>query len=155
MSHRTGPESPQYAMSCNRRFTLAAFGASLIWAAPARAAVRVSFADIMSEDGEFTGKAQGAAGQDVEIRGYMAPPLKSEINFFVLTKLPAAVCPFCDSEAAWPNDIVLVQMARPIHAISYDLLIRVTGVLELGVATDPATGFVSKVRVRDATYAKA
>jgi hypothetical protein len=80
--------------------------------------------------------------------------LKPEINFFVLTALPAAVCPFCDSEAAWPNDIVLVQTARPIHAISYDQLIRVTGVLEIGVSTDPTTGFVSRVRVRDARYVK-
>lgn len=89
------------------------------------------------------------------MRGYMAPPLKSEINFFVLTKTPAAICPFCDSAAAWPNDIVMVQTARPVRAVDYDLLIRVVGFLEIGEATDAATGFVSRVRVRDAAFKKA
>ena len=89
------------------------------------------------------------------MRGYMAPPLKSEINFFILTKLPAAVCPFCDSAAAWPDDIVLVQMARPIRAIDYDTLIRVTGTLETGEAADETTGFVSLVRLRNSRYVKA
>jgi hypothetical protein len=121
---------------------------------PARAATRLAFADLLRPDGEFTEIARRAAGGDVEMRGYMAPPLKSEINFFVLTKLPAAVCPFCDSAAAWPDDIVLVEMARPVHAIDYDRLIRVAGVLDLGEQTDAATGFVSRVRVRDARYSK-
>jgi hypothetical protein len=130
-------------------------GVGIVGATAARAATRISFADIISEDGVFTDRAQSIAGQEIEIRGYMAPPLKPEIRFFVLTKLPAAVCPFCDAAAAWPNDIVLVQMARPIHAVDYDLLLRVTGTLDLGVETDETTGFVSKVRVTSARYVKA
>ncbi len=161
MIRRPGLEPPpRFRTTLNRRAVAKSLGglslgAGFLGVAPARAAARISFADIIDQDGEFGDKAAGEAGQQIEIRGYMAPPLKSEINFFVLTRLPAAICPFCDSAAAWPNDILLVQMARPIHAISFDLLIRVTGVLELGVATDDATGFVSKVRVRDAVYAKA
>jgi hypothetical protein len=156
MTSYVGPEAPiSRTRPLSRRAVAAGLGFVVAGAAPARAAPRVGFADIIGEDGDFTSKARSVAGQQIEIRGYMAPPLKPEINFFVLTKLPAAVCPFCDSAAAWPNDIVLVQMARPIHAINYDLLIRVTGTLELGVDTDEATGFVSKVRVRDAVYAKA
>lgn len=139
-----------------RRGALATIaGLGLVAASSARAATRISFADIISEDGEFADRARSVAGQEVEIRGYMAPPLKPEIKFFVLTKLPSAVCPFCDAAAAWPNDIVLVQMARPIHAVDYDLLLRVTGTLEIGVETDETTGFVSKVRIRDAKYVKA
>ena len=136
-----------------RRATLAALAFGLIRAPGVHAApLRIGFADILTKDGDFTPTAQQAAGHEIEIRGYMAPPLKPEINFFVLTKLPAAVCPFCDAAAAWPDDIVLVQMARPIRAINYDVLIRVTGFLDLGVQTDAATGFVSRVRVRDARY---
>ena len=122
--------------------------------APARAATRLVFSDLLRPDGEFSETATRLAGQEVEMRGYMAPPLKSEINFFVLTKTPSAVCPFCDSAAAWPDDIVLVEMARPVRAIDYDRLIRVTGVLDIGERTDAATGFVSRVRVRDARYGK-
>jgi hypothetical protein len=148
----TGRPSVDYGYTRRRFVGAAIFG--LLATTSARAAPRVYFAELLTDGGDFTEKARGVAGAEIEMRGYMAPPLKPEINFFVLTALPAAVCPFCDSEAAWPNDIVLVQTARPIHAISYDQLIRVTGVLEIGVSTDPTTGFVSRVRVRDARYVK-
>lgn len=143
------------AAPIRRRGFLGALGAGLLWPPRASAATRLTFGEILRDDSGFTDKARALAGQDVEIRGYMAPPLKPEINFFILTALPAAVCPFCDSEASWPDDIVLVQLVRPVHAISYDMLIRATGVLDIGAATDPATGFVSRVRVRDARYVKA
>ena len=136
---------------CDRRAFVV--GLASLAAAPARAALRLDFSELLSSGG-FTDKARANAGEEVEMRGFMAPPLKPEINFFILTKLPAAVCPFCDSAAAWPDDIVLVQMARPIRAINYDVGIRVTGVLEIGEKTDPATGFVSLVRLRDARYVK-
>ena len=141
-------------MSFTRRRLLPVALALCLPGAPVRAATRLVFSDLLRPDGEFSEAATRLAGQEIEMRGYMAPPLKSEINFFVLTKTPAAVCPFCDSAAAWPDDIVLVEMARPIRAIDYDKLIRVTGALDLGTRTDAATGFVSRVRVRDARYAK-
>ncbi len=146
------PAAPRAGL--DRRVLLVALAAFLP-ARAVRAATRVAFSELLREDGEFTEAAKRNAGQEVEMRGYMAPPLKSEINFFVLTKTPAAVCPFCDSAAAWPDDIVLVEMSRPIHAIDYDRLIRVTGVLDIGERADAATGFVSRVRVRDARYVKA
>jgi hypothetical protein len=90
----------------------------------------------------------------VEMRGYMAPPLKPEIDFFVLTSLPTAICPFCDAAASWPDDIVLVHLSRPVRALAYDRLLDVSGTLEIGIDTDAATGFVSLVRLRDAKYAK-
>ena len=114
--------------------------------------MRLDFTDIVAASGGFTDKATRSAGAEVEMRGFMAPPLKPEINFFILTKLPQAVCPFCDTAAAWPDDIVLVRMARPVRAINYDTPIRVTGLLDLGEKTDPATGFVSLVRLVDARY---
>ena len=121
---------------------------------PARAAELVTFADISVADDQYTEKARKLAGTVVEMRGYMAPPLKPEIDFFVLTSLPTAICPFCDAAASWPDDIVLVHLSRPVRALAYDRLLDVSGTLEIGVDTDAATGFVSLVRLRDAKYTK-
>jgi len=123
-------------------------------ALPARAAELITFADIAAADDQYTQKARKLAGKSVEMRGYMAPPLKPEIDFFVLTSLPTAICPFCDAAASWPDDIVLVHLSRPVRALAYDRLLDVSGTLEIGVETDAATGFVSLVRLRDAKYAK-
>jgi hypothetical protein len=120
----------------------------------AQATERVSFADIAVADDQFTDKAKALAGTAVEMRGYMAPPLKPEVDFFVLTGLPTAVCPFCDSVATWPDDIVLIFLGRPVRALAYDRLISVSGTLEIGTDTDTATGFVSRVRLRDSKYSK-
>jgi hypothetical protein len=121
---------------------------------PARAAQLVSFADLSVADDVYTEKARRLAGTVVEMRGYMAPPLKPEIDFFVLTSLPTAICPFCDAAASWPDDIVLVKLSRPVRALAYDILLNVSGTLEIGEQTDAATGFVSLVRLRDAKYSK-
>jgi hypothetical protein len=120
----------------------------------ARAAERIGIADLWGERGEFSARAKELAGKAVEMRGYMAPPLKPEVDFFVLTNLPMAVCPFCDNAAAWPEDIVVVFLDRPVRAIPYDRLIGVNGTLHIGTETDAATGFVSRVRLRDSKYAK-
>jgi hypothetical protein len=121
---------------------------------PARAAELVTFADISVADDQYTDKARKFAGTVVQMHGYMAPPLKPEIDFFVLTSLPTAICPFCDAAASWPDDIVLVQLSRPVRALAYDRLLEVSGTLEIGIQTDAATGFVSLVRLRDAKYTK-
>ena len=123
-------------------------------ALPARAAERVTFADLSVADDVYTEKARKLAGKPVEMRGYMAPPLKPEIDFFVLTSLPTAICPFCDAAASWPDDIVLVKLFRPVRALNYDILLNVSGTLEIGETTDAATGFVSLVRLSDAKYSK-
>jgi hypothetical protein len=82
----------------------------------------------------------------------MAPPLKAEADFFVLTKLPMAVCPFCDSELNWPTDIVLVRLGQRQDWVDFNRPIVVRGRLELGTEVDPETGFVSRVRLVDAAY---
>lgn len=122
---------------------------------PARAAELVTFPDLAVAGGEgYTDKARKLAGKTVEMRGYMAPPLKPEIDFFVLTSLPTAICPFCDAAASWPDDIVLVQLSRPVRALAYDLLLDVSGTLDIGEYTDAKTGFVSLVRLNEAKYVK-
>ncbi len=118
------------------------------------AADRISFADIWSDEAELSDRAKALAGQTVEMRGYMAPPLKPRIDWFVLTSTPTATCPFCDNEAAWPDDIVLIMLSRPVSALAYNKPIGVSGILDIGTKTDEETGFVSRVRLLDTKYAK-
>jgi hypothetical protein len=138
----------------SRRSVLRLAGLAPFAVLPARAAELVTFADISVADDQYTERARKLAGKVVEMRGYMAPPLKPEIDFFVLTSLPTAICPFCDAAASWPDDIVLVKLSRPVRALAYDRLLDVSGILEIGIDTDAATGFVSLVRLRDAKYSK-
>jgi hypothetical protein len=93
-------------------------------------------------------KLKSLEGKAVIMEGFMAPPLKPTLNFFVLTRIPMSICPFCSSDADWPYDIVIVRLARPVTALPFDRPIRVEGILELGSDMDPETGFVSLVRIR-------
>ena len=114
--------------------------------------VTVSFTDLYS-GASITGpilsdKAAGLNGRRVVMKGYMAPPLKPDLDFFVLTKEPMVFCPFCSSSTDWPFDIVFVRMANgtvppvtPTHGV------RVVGTFQTGTATDPGTGFVSEIRI--------
>lgn len=96
--------------------------------------------------------AKTSEGQRINVDGYMAPPLKAESNFFVLTRTPMSVCPFCETEAEWPSDILAVYTKRVVDVIPYNVKIVATGILELGAYKDPETGFVSLVRLMDASY---
>ncbi|MEZ5668640.1 MAG: hypothetical protein R3F55_14610 [Alphaproteobacteria bacterium] len=89
----------------------------------------------------------------VIIPGFMAPPLKPDAAFFVLTRRPMAVCPFCDNEADWPRDIVLVKLDGAIEWLPFNVAIAARGVLELGTEIDEDTGFVSRVRLVEAEVA--
>jgi hypothetical protein len=120
----------------------------------ASAADRITFANLWSEGAEFSDRAKELAGQVVEMRGYMAPPLKPRIDWFVLTSTPTATCPFCDEGAAWPDDIVLIMLSRPVVALPYNKPIGVSGILDIGTQTDEKTGFVSRVRLLETKYAK-
>ena len=112
----------------SRRSVLGLAALAPFAALPARASELVNFTDISVADDQYTDRARNLAGAVVEMRGYMAPPLKPEIDFFVLTSLPTAICPFCDAAASWPDDIVLVKLSRPVHALAYDRLLNVSGV---------------------------
>lgn len=144
------------ALSPTRRHFLAVAGGFFAgWLgglSPAHAAETVRIRDLWAERGSFSPLAQKLAGAEVEMRGYMAPPLKPEIDFFVLTRIPMAVCPFCDSEASWPDDLVLVQSDRHLRAQNFNDLILVRGRLDLGTKTDAATGFVSRIRLTGANF---
>jgi hypothetical protein len=96
---------------------------------------------------EFSSKAQQLHNKRVEMRGYMAPPLRPKLDFFVLTKAPMATCPFCSSAANWDVDIVLVYLPKGKEVLASPYPVQVRGRLELGVKEDPETGFVSLVRI--------
>ncbi|WP_018467748.1 hypothetical protein [Calidithermus timidus] len=96
---------------------------------------------------EFSPKLQALNGKSVRMTGWMAPPLKPKLDFFVLTKAPLATCPFCSTAADWPPDIVLVIMPPGRTAEPTTKRIQVTGRLEVGVKEDASTGFVSLVRI--------
>ena len=111
--------------------------------------------DLYNKDLSFSDTAQAREGERITISGFMAPPLKSESKFFVLTARPMAVCPFCESEADWPLDIVAIYTKRIIQVEPFNIRIAVRGKLELGTYEDPEFGFVSRVRLAGATYDRA
>ena len=103
----------------------------------------------------FSDKVKALDGETVTMRGFMAPPLKAEAAFFVLTREPLAICPFCQSDADWPSDIVVVRLAEASPIVSAGTRVTVTGRLEVGPAVDPDTGFVSQLRIVDAGFRRA
>ena len=122
----------------------------------ASAAERLRFDDLYagwSVTGlRFSDRARALAGQAATMSGFMAPPLKAEADFFVLTREPLSMCPFCSSDAEWPPDIVVAYLRREAQPTAPNTVIEVTGTLELGSWTDPATGFVSQARLRGAGF---
>lgn len=121
----------------------------------ANAAEALRMRDLYEKDLSFSELARRLEGERVEVRGFMAPPLKAQSKFFVLTKRPMATCPFCESEAEWPDDILAVFSRRVIDPIPFNVPVVGAGVLALGAHTDPETGFVSRVRLERASVARA
>ncbi|HYD98356.1 MAG TPA: hypothetical protein VEH84_03140, partial [Alphaproteobacteria bacterium] len=138
------------------RRTLLATGLAAALARPARAAEPLAFGELYRNAGlmglEFSDKAKALDGRPVTIAGFMAPMLKVQADFVVLTREPVTVCPFCQSSADWPADLVVVYLAGSQPYVGNEVPIAVTGTLELGEYTDPGSEFVSMVRVRDARY---
>lgn len=100
----------------------------------------------------FSDKVQSLADQQVSMRGFMAPPLKPEAKFFVLTEVPMSICPFCSTDADWPDNIVVVYLEEAQTFVQANAPIEVRGRLQVGSWMDPETGFVSLLRLVDATF---
>lgn len=116
----------------------------------------LTFEDLYESSGvlglKFSAKLLSLRGTPVAMQGYMAPPLKAESNFFVLTRQPVALCPFCSSDADWPSDIVVIYLRKAAQPTRYSDPLSVSGVLEVGSWTDPENGFVSQIRLVDAAF---
>ena len=101
---------------------------------------------------QFSDKLKSLAGGPVAVRGFMAPPLKADAKFLVLTKEPVSLCPFCNSDQDWPDNIIVVHLSEKTEFVQNNRLIEVRGTLQVGSFTDEETGFVSLVRIVDATF---
>lgn len=133
----------------------ALLGAAMV--ARAFAADQLRFQDLYGSFGplgfQFSKDALERRGRPVLIEGFLAPPLKPLARFFVLCARPVTLCPFCQSDADWPEDIIVVypkgRFSWPSRPTSEP--VQVAGVLELGSKVDPDTGFVSQARIVEAT----
>jgi hypothetical protein len=101
---------------------------------------------------EFSDRLKALHSKQVTLTGYMAPPLKAESPFFVLTREPLAICPFCQSDADWPLDIVVVYLKQASPLISAGSQVHVTGLLDIGSYNDQETGFVSQLRLVQSVF---
>jgi hypothetical protein len=117
---------------------------------------RIGFDELYENTGvlglSFSQKVKSLAGKEVVIKGFMAPPLKAKSNFFVLTKAPMALCPFCSSDTDWSADIVVVYLKEHQTFVQYNAIIQVDGVLEYGSWRDESSGFVSLLRLKNASF---
>ena len=131
------------------------FAALLAFAAPSLALAappRIRMFELYQDDLSFSAAAKKLNGSVISMQGFMAPHLKVESDFFVLSNSPVETCPFCASEDEWINTIVFVRMKKRQQAVSPGDLLQVQGQLELGPQKDAATGFVSRVRLVDASF---
>jgi hypothetical protein len=136
------------------RCTLALATLLLGWQVAAADPPRLTFGELYKSVGVlgmvFSDRVQDLRSKPVAMRGYMAPPLKPEADFFVMTREPVSLCPFCQSDADWPADIVVVYLQKSSTLMSNTEPIEVTGLLDVGPKTDTKTGFVSLLRIVDA-----
>jgi len=141
-----------------RKFAFGALATSALATLPAEPAAAngpVRMRDLYNKDLSFSDYARSMEGERIAVQGFMAPPLKAESEFFVLTKRPMAVCPFCETSAEWPDDILAIYTKRVVDVVPFNVRIITRGELDLGDYRDPETGFLSRVRITDATYERA
>ncbi len=139
----------------NRRTFLAGASALSLVPGPSLALAAdetVKLRELYVPGGHFSDYARAREGTRVDVSGFMAPPLKADAQFFVLTKRPMAVCPFCETSADWPEDILAVYLKRTLDVVPFNVPIVARGRLEIGDYRDPDTGFLSRVRLSDASY---
>ena len=116
----------------------------MTFSSPALAAPpQIKLRDLYNKDMSFSDFANAHDGKDILVNGFMAPPLKAESKFFVLTKMPMAVCPFCEPETDWPDDILAVYARRTVDVIPFNRKIIAQGRLKLGGYSDPEPGFTA------------
>ena len=130
--------------------------ATALLAAPATLRAQegaIKLRDLYARGGGLSDLARANLGRRIAVEGFMAPPLRAESDFFVLTKMPLAVCPFCESSTDWPDDILAAYTKRTVDVVPFNVKLTARGVLEHGEYLDPATSFVSMVRLMDTTYA--
>ena len=112
----------------------------------------IELRDLYNEDRSFSDLAKSLDGERVDITGFMAPPLKADSTFFVLTRRPMSACPFCSTTAEWPDDVLAIYTKRRVRVMPFNVKIDTRGILEFGEFIDPDSGFASPVRLVNAIY---
>src|SRR5690606_19387874 len=107
-------------------------------------------AEIVRGGIEYTPNLLALEGQEVRMVGYMAPPLKPRIEWFVLTRSPMETCPYCSDAAEWPPDVVMARLpsGRTANTEAFNVLIEVTGIVDLGIDQTEEEG-LSLIRLLD------
>lgn len=82
----------------------------------------------------------------------MAPPLKAEAPSSCSHANPWPCARFCQSDADWPDNILVVYLSSSQSFVQNNTTIEVEGVLEIGSHRDGDTGFISQLRLRDARF---
>ncbi|MEL6564739.1 MAG: hypothetical protein AAFQ59_09880 [Pseudomonadota bacterium] len=142
--------APRKPIQLNRRMFVGAGAAGLCLGSTARAAPEVRMDKLYHEDDGILPLAHELDGQRIEITGFMAPPLRAGVRFFVLAEQPMSVCPFCDETANWPGGIVPVYTNRSFRVAPFWKRIGVAGELVVEDFVDPDTGFASPMRIAKA-----
>ena len=137
-------------MLTRRTWLIAALGFGL--PRPAFAVQRVRMFELYNDDNDFSPLAKELNGKRIAMQGFMAPHLKVDSDFFILSNTSVETCPFCASEGDWIDSIVFVRMRRKQEAVDPGAVIMVEGKLEIGPEKDAETGFFSKVRLTDAEF---
>jgi hypothetical protein len=137
-------------MLTRRTWLIAVLGLGL--SGPAASAQRVRMFELYNDDNDYSDLAKELNGKRISMQGFMAPHLKVDSDFFILSNTPVETCPFCASEGDWIDSIVFVRMRRKQEAVDPGAIIMVEGKLEIGPEKDQETGFFSKVRITDAEF---
>lgn len=95
---------------------------------------------------ELSEKLISLDGERIIIEGYMAPPLKLGLDWFMLTRMPVASCGYCASAEDWTPNMILVYVRGDELPYMYNPL-RVEGELHVGPLIDLETGMVSLIRM--------
>lgn len=148
------PETKEYKMSEANTMIFVVFLTLLLLSLVEASPYPLKFSDLYESRSVrglvFSKKLLSLPGKEVQINGFMAPPLKPDLKFFVLTRQPVDICPFCDSDADWPEDIVVVYLKGEMKYVPDGTPVSVKGILEVRTKIDKETGFVSRVRIVDA-----
>ena len=87
-------------MVTRRTLLTAALAAGLLPKA-SLAATRIRMGELYNHDGSFSPRADELKGTRIAMQGFMAPHLKVDSDFFILSNTPVETCPFCASEGEW------------------------------------------------------
>ena len=104
-----------------RTFVTAALAAPFLAPPGVAADGPLKLRDLYVKGGDFSDLARSLEGERITLEGYMAPPLKAEASFFVLTKMPMATCPFCEPGIEWPDNILPVYTRRTVDVIPFNV----------------------------------